>query len=149
MHYSHWQITECCQLPLCSLTRHYGCYHTPLTKPLESYSTFHLRSKAEQQGSSNRVQTRGVHCCFVFTRILLHCVLFLFASAAAANKAQTQLSREADGKRVLYMFSFASGSRCKDSIRWEAPNRLLTPSALARCVTLVTGNKMKLNEETQ
>lgn len=135
MYYSRWQITECCQLPLSSLPLHDGCPRTALTKPLESYSTFQLRSKNnEQLGSSNRVQTTQVHCRIVFTWIFLQCVLFLFAStaaAAAANKGITRSWREITAaSRNLYV-----------GFTKQIPLHTTTAAAPACYVIFMTGNK--------
>lgn len=105
----------------------------------------------EQQGWSNRVQTTRVHCYFVFTWILLHHVLFLFASAdaaAATHKNQLQWSLEAKAKSPLPQRADAKAA----TYRWDLPNRLhyipntICPTCYVSCLT---GNMRKLNEETR
>lgn len=122
---------------------------TALTNPLESSSTFQLRSKTMSSRDQVTEFRQQVHCYSVFTWILLHCVLFLFASttAAAANLNQPQRSWEDEAKSLLRQRTDekapADGIYRADSITY------LTPSALACYVSFVTGNKRKLDEETQ
>jgi len=87
-------------------------------RELQYFSAEIQRSK--QQGSRNRVQTRRVQCYFVFTLILLQCLLFLFAStASAANKNQWQSSWKAGAKSSLPQRTKAKAAY----YRWDLLNR--------------------------
>lgn len=152
MHYSHWQITECCQLPLCSLPHHYGCPRTALTKPSESYSTFQLRSKT--MSSRDQVTEFRQH---EFTVIpCLHgffCIVF--CSFLLPPQQQRQLIRIScnDQEKLRlnhrYLQELTQRLQPTDGIYQTDSITYLTPSALACYVSFMTGNKRKLDEETQ
>lgn len=145
MHYSHWQITECCQLPLSSLPHHYGCPCTALTKPLESYSTFQLRFKT--MSSRDQVTEFTVILCLHGYFCIVFCSFLL--------PPQQQLIRIScnDRERLkqnhCYLKELNQRLQPTDGIYETDSITYLTPSALACYVSFVTGNKRKLDEETQ
>lgn len=114
MHYSHWQITECCQLPLSSLPHHYDCPCTALTKPLESYSTFQLRSKTmssrDQVTEFRQQQSTVLLClhgyfCIEFCSVLLppqQQQLIRICHNDHENIKQNQLPQRTESKAATY-----------------------------------------------
>lgn len=132
MHYSHWQITECCQLPLCSLPHHDGCPCTALTKPLESYIMFQIRSKtmsSRDEVTEFRQQE--------FTAILcLHgffCIVFCSFLLPLPQQQHIRLSCNDHEKLKLnhhYLKELTQRLQPTDGIYQTDSITYLTPSAL-------------------
>lgn len=131
-----------------------GCPRTALTKPLESYSTFQLRSKT----MSSRDQVTEFRQR-KFTLILcLHgyfCIVFCsFLFPPQQRQQLIRVSRNDHRKprsseNHRYLKEPNERLRRTDGIYQTDSITYLTPSALACYVSFVTGNKRKLDEKTQ
>lgn len=149
MHYSHRQITEGSQLPLCTLARLHGCLCSAPAEPLREPKICSTRDPKPQAVGDHVTEFRQkeftvslcLHGYFVCS--------FLFPTrgwgvgwgGGAVNKSQSKASGVTSAETTTTRRINAKGCMVQMGFTQTDSITYLTPSALACYVTYMTGYK--------